>query len=94
MIFYPRDQRITFYEIHSVNGILNKLTRMFSLKGLHVIQSTLTPVNIWLAPSSMTIEDSFHYESFRYKQSAASAKIRIQQREIEKYSPEENLENG
>lgn len=32
-------------------------------------------------------------ESFRYKQSAASAKIRIQQREKEKYSPEENLVN-
>ena len=32
-------------------------------------------------------------ESFRYKQSAASAKIRIQQREKEKYAPEENLEN-
>ena len=30
-------------------------------------------------------------ESFRYKQSTASAKIRIQQREKEKYSPEENL---
>jgi DNA replication protein DnaC len=32
-------------------------------------------------------------ESFRYKQSAASAKIRIQQREKEKYSPEENPVN-
>ncbi|MCP5250730.1 MAG: ATP-binding protein [Burkholderiales bacterium] len=32
-------------------------------------------------------------ESCRYKQSAASAKIRIQQREKEKYSPEENLVN-
>ena len=32
-------------------------------------------------------------ESFRYKQSAASAKIKIQQREKEKYSPEENLAN-
>ncbi len=31
--------------------------------------------------------------SFRYKQSIASAKIRIQQRENEKYSPEENLAN-
>ena len=30
-------------------------------------------------------------ESFRYKQSTANAKIRIQQREKEKYSPEENL---
>jgi len=30
-------------------------------------------------------------ESFRYKQSAVTAKIRIQQREKEKYSPEENL---
>jgi DNA replication protein DnaC len=27
-------------------------------------------------------------ESFSYKQSAVSAKLRIQQREIEKYSPE------
>ena len=32
-------------------------------------------------------------ESFRYKQSTANAKIRIQQREKEKYSPEENLAN-
>ena len=32
-------------------------------------------------------------ESFRYKQSAASARIRIQQREKEKYVPEENLAN-
>jgi len=32
-------------------------------------------------------------ESFRYKQSTANAKIRIQQREKEKYSPEENLVN-
>lgn len=32
-------------------------------------------------------------ESFRYKQSAANAKIRIQQREKEKYPPEENLAN-
>jgi len=32
-------------------------------------------------------------ESFRYKQSAASAKIRIQQREKEKCAPEENLVN-
>ena len=32
-------------------------------------------------------------ESFRYKQSAASAKIRIQQREKEKYSLQENLLN-
>lgn len=32
-------------------------------------------------------------ESFRYKQSTANAKIRIQQREKEKYSPEENLIN-
>jgi len=30
-------------------------------------------------------------ESFRYKQSTVNAKIRIQQREKEKYSPEENL---
>ena len=30
-------------------------------------------------------------ESFRYKQSAASAKTRIQEREKEKSSPEENL---
>lgn len=32
-------------------------------------------------------------ESFRCKQSTASAKIRIQQREKEKYSPEENQTN-
>ncbi|MXS77935.1 AAA family ATPase [Nitrosomonas sp. JL21] len=32
-------------------------------------------------------------ESFRYKQSAVTAKIRIQQREKEKYSSEENLAN-
>ena len=32
-------------------------------------------------------------ESFRYKQSTANAKIRIQQREKEKYSSEENLVN-
>ena len=32
-------------------------------------------------------------ESFRYKQSSENAKIRIQQREKEKYSPEENLAN-
>jgi DNA replication protein DnaC len=32
-------------------------------------------------------------ESFRYKQSAASTKFRIQQREKEKYSPQENLVN-
>ena len=32
-------------------------------------------------------------QSFRYKQSAVTAKIRIQQREKEKYSSEENLAN-
>ena len=32
-------------------------------------------------------------ESFRYKKNTANAKIRIQQREKEKYSPEENLVN-
>ncbi|WP_295625691.1 hypothetical protein [uncultured Nitrosomonas sp.] len=51
----------------------------------NIITSSSAPEN------DSNLAKFFGNESFRYKQSAANAKIRIQQREKEIYFPEENL---